>query len=304
MNGTENLHNHQTIIATVINVAVGKAAMQSSTVGNTKEEGAAQRAIDGSTSTFFNGNSCTMTEPDRNNWWYVNLLEPYLVQLVRIDFGTSCCSNNRPATVTVRVGNNRPDLGVNPICNKFTGFIEEGRPLFLPCARPMPGTFVSVHLESPGNPLSICEAFVYTDRALSIEQCPSFRDQPLGSTSTYNGKCYIFYNNQPMTFDNAKRFCEIRGGSLVDETSPSLQGFLSWEIYRRHKNDPNGQVCFFVSLIYNKLVFHHNALSVLLMVWYPVLWSWVKKTVKLFVSLVIFCQWSFMSYVFSSALFL
>src|SRR5689334_9209147 len=36
----------------VINVAVGKAAMQSSTVGSTKEEGAAQRAIDGSTSTF------------------------------------------------------------------------------------------------------------------------------------------------------------------------------------------------------------------------------------------------------------
>lgn len=90
--------------------------------------------------------------------------------------------------------------------------------------------------------MSICEAFVYTDRALSIEQCPSFRDQPLGSTSTYSGKCYVFYNNQPMTFDNAKRFCEIRGGSLVDEISPALQGFFSWELYRRHQNDPNGQV--------------------------------------------------------------
>lgn len=150
--------------------------------------------------------------------------------------------NNRPATITVRVGSNRPDLGSNPICNKFTGFIEEGRPLFLPCARPLPGVFVSVHLESPGNSLSICEAFVYTDRALSIEQCPSFRDQPLGSTSTYSGKCYVFYNNQPMTFDNAKRFCDIRGGSLVDEISPALQGFFSWELYRRHQNDPNGQV--------------------------------------------------------------
>lgn len=27
----------------------------------------------------------------------------------------------------------------------------------------MPGAFVSIHLESPGNSLSICEAFVYTD---------------------------------------------------------------------------------------------------------------------------------------------
>lgn len=71
----------------VLNVAVGKAAMQSSTVG----QGAPQRAIDGSTSTFYNPNTCTMTEPERNSWWYVNLLEPYLVQLVRIDFGTSCC---------------------------------------------------------------------------------------------------------------------------------------------------------------------------------------------------------------------
>ncbi|CAG2101422.1 unnamed protein product [Medioppia subpectinata] len=211
--------------------------MQSSTVG----QGSAQKAVDGSTSSFYNTNTCTMTEAERNPWFYVNLLEPVLVQLVRIDFGSSCCSNNRPAVITVRVGNNRPDLGVNPVCNKFTGFLEEGRPLFLPCARPMPGAFVSITLESAGNPLSICETFVYTDHALSIEQCPSFRDQPLGSTSTYNGKCYIFYNNQPLNFDSARRFCEVRGGSLVDETSPALQGFLSWELYRRHRNDPNGQ---------------------------------------------------------------
>jgi len=82
---------------------------------------------------------------------------------------------------------------------------------------------------------------LFNSIALSIEQCPSFRDQPLGSTSTYNGKCYAFYNNQPMNFESAKRFCEIRGGSLVDETSPALQGFLSWELYRRHRSDPNGQ---------------------------------------------------------------
>ena len=47
----------------------------------------------------------------------------------------------------MRVGNNRPDLGVNPICNRFTGSLEEGRPLFLPCNPPMPGAFVSVHFE-------------------------------------------------------------------------------------------------------------------------------------------------------------
>lgn len=88
------------------------------------------------------------------------------LQLVRVDFGASCCGRSQ-ATITVRVGNYRPDLQQNPVCNKFTGHIEEGRPLFLPCARPMPGAFVSIHLDSPqdsaGNPLSICEMFVYTD---------------------------------------------------------------------------------------------------------------------------------------------
>lgn len=66
------------------------------------------------------------------------------------------------------MGNNRPDLGTNPICNRFTGFLEEGKPLFLPCNPPMPGAFVSVHLEgSPGSSqLSICEAFVYTDQVI------------------------------------------------------------------------------------------------------------------------------------------
>lgn len=93
---------------------------------------------------------------------------------------------NKPATIIVRVGNNRPDLGTNPICNRFTGFLEEGQPLFLPCNPPMPGAFVSVHLESPtSSQLSICEAFVYTDQALPIERCPQFRDQPPGMISYF-----------------------------------------------------------------------------------------------------------------------
>ena len=36
-------------------------------------------------------------------------------------------------------------------------------------------------------------------------------------------------------------FCTERSGSLVDESNPALQGFLSWELWRRHRGDPNGQ---------------------------------------------------------------
>ncbi|XP_037028180.1 uncharacterized protein LOC119068621 isoform X3 [Bradysia coprophila] len=221
----------------VLNVAAGKAPMQISTDG----AGIPQKAIDGSTSAFYTPETCSLTKPERIPWWYVNLLEPYMVQLVRLDFGKAS-GNNKPATIVVRVGNNRPDLGTNPICNRFTGVLEEGQPLFLPCNPPMPGAFVSVHLEvSLPSPLSICEAFVYTDQALPIERCPVFRDQPPGASASYNGKCYIFYNRQPMNFKDSLGFCRARGGTLIDESNPALQGFISWELWRRHRSDASSQ---------------------------------------------------------------
>uniref|UniRef100_A0A6A7G4S0 CUB and sushi domain-containing protein 3 n=1 Tax=Hirondellea gigas TaxID=1518452 RepID=A0A6A7G4S0_9CRUS len=221
----------------VLNVAAGKAPMQSSVA----DGGIPQKAVDGSTATAYTPGTCSLTETESAPWWYVNLLEPYMVQLVRLDFGQDCCGD-REATIVVRVGNNRPDLGVNPVCNKFRGKLQEGRPLFLPCNPPMPGAFVSVHFEGPpGVQLSICEAFVYTDQALPIERCPSFRGQPLGSTATYNGKCYIFYNDLALNFDKALETCRDRGGSLIDETNPALQGFLSWELWMRHRGDVKGQ---------------------------------------------------------------
>ena len=79
----------------VLNVAAGKAPMQSSVL----DRGIPQKAVDGSTSTFYNPNTCTLTEVERAPWWYVNLLEPYMVQLVRVDFGQSCCSKNKEATI-------------------------------------------------------------------------------------------------------------------------------------------------------------------------------------------------------------
>ena len=36
----------------------------------------------------------TLLQVEKAPWWYVNLLEPYMVQLVRIDFGQSCCGRS------------------------------------------------------------------------------------------------------------------------------------------------------------------------------------------------------------------
>jgi len=38
-----------------------------------------------------------------------------------------------------------------------------------------------------------------------------------------------------MKFDEALDFCRKRGGTLVDESNPALQGFISWELWRRHR---------------------------------------------------------------------
>ena len=83
----------------VLNVAAGKAPMQSSVAGG----GVPERAVDGSTSNFFTPETCSLTEVERAPWWYVNLLEPYMVQLVRLDFGKPCCgkkfSNQKNETI-------------------------------------------------------------------------------------------------------------------------------------------------------------------------------------------------------------
>lgn len=75
------------VLIEVMNVAAGKAPMQSSVALDAD----ADRAVDGSTSSFFTPDTCTLTEAERSPWWYVNLLQPYMVQLVRLDFGKSCC---------------------------------------------------------------------------------------------------------------------------------------------------------------------------------------------------------------------
>lgn len=75
--------DHLPPLFTVLNVAAGKAPMQISTEGS----GIPQKAIDGSTSSFFQADTCSLTKQEKSPWWYVNLLEPYMVQLVRLDFG-------------------------------------------------------------------------------------------------------------------------------------------------------------------------------------------------------------------------
>jgi hypothetical protein len=55
---------NELFLFSVLNVAAGKAPMQSSVA----EGGIPQKAVDGSTSTFFDASTCTLTEVERAPW--------------------------------------------------------------------------------------------------------------------------------------------------------------------------------------------------------------------------------------------
>lgn len=52
-------------LLSVLNVAAGKAPLQSSTMGG----GIPQKAVDGSTSPYFNPDTCSLTEAESSPWW-------------------------------------------------------------------------------------------------------------------------------------------------------------------------------------------------------------------------------------------
>ncbi|KFM75945.1 hypothetical protein X975_14646, partial [Stegodyphus mimosarum] len=213
------------------NVAFGKPASQSST----DAKRGPQNAVDG------NEDTCTLTETEISPFLYVNLLETFPVEMVIVKFRRPCCENNISVTMTVRVGNRVHDLLSNPICNTYTGQMNEKDTYRFSCSLrkfPPVGAFVSVHLKTPiATSLSICEIYVYTKQALSVQYCPVFEEEP--STATiYLGKCYFFHSNHPKSLEDATKFCTLHGGRILHHTTSSgLAGFLLWEFYKRHKTN-------------------------------------------------------------------
>ena len=58
-----------------MNVALGKATLQSSTFNNTQlgVSGVSEKAVDSNSDTEFRNGSCTHTQKDNPSWWRVDL---------------------------------------------------------------------------------------------------------------------------------------------------------------------------------------------------------------------------------------
>ena len=58
---------------------------------STSSGGDAKRAVDGSTNTKYNANSCTHTASDKNAWWRVDLQADVAVKTVTVYNRGDCC---------------------------------------------------------------------------------------------------------------------------------------------------------------------------------------------------------------------
>jgi F5/8 type C domain len=96
LSGTNNLSLAEVRVISsrggvVSNLAQGKAASQSSTLGGMT--GAAEHAVDGNTNGEFWASSVTHTNADANAWWQVDLGSPVAIDSIEIWNRTDCCSD-------------------------------------------------------------------------------------------------------------------------------------------------------------------------------------------------------------------
>ena len=71
------------VIVEFQNVALGKPATQSSTAF-VDPPGQAMLVVDGQTNSDYSAGSCSLTQIDSPAWWWLDLLDTYKVQQVRL----------------------------------------------------------------------------------------------------------------------------------------------------------------------------------------------------------------------------
>ncbi|XP_002733531.2 uncharacterized protein LOC100376466 [Saccoglossus kowalevskii] len=144
------------------NIAVGKAASQSST--NPKVDGIASLAVDGIKDTDLrSGKSCTQTNKEFQPWWSLDLGSSQDVYQVIITNRQDCCSF-RLKNAVVRVGDS-PNPADNPVCGlQVLGKRSRQEQVIMNCGcgDSMTGRYVSIQLMDKTQIMHLCEVEVMT----------------------------------------------------------------------------------------------------------------------------------------------
>eukprot|EP00058_Branchiostoma_floridae_P028282 XP_002613773.1 hypothetical protein BRAFLDRAFT_85314 [Branchiostoma floridae] len=153
------------------NVALGKTAFQTSTLG----DGVASRAVDGNTNTDYTAGSCTHTVGDpgeTNPTWWVDLGQSYVIDRVVIFNRQDCCAK-RLNPFNIHIGNS-DQVSTNPKCGG-DHHINLNQPSISVSCQGMKGRYVGVCLPGSSRILTLCEVQVFSG------------DCQVGDGSSYRG---------------------------------------------------------------------------------------------------------------------
>ncbi|XP_035689590.1 von Willebrand factor D and EGF domain-containing protein-like [Branchiostoma floridae] len=139
-----------------VNIARGKTTRQSSQW----EQGAARRAVDGNTNTYWGSDSCTHTENEDTPIWWVDLGQPYSIDRVVIFNRQDECCWGRINPFNIHIGDS-DQVSTNPKCGGDHEFGSQSqKSLSVPC-QGMRGRYVGVRLPVTSRALTLCEVQVF-----------------------------------------------------------------------------------------------------------------------------------------------
>ncbi|XP_078616716.1 uncharacterized protein LOC144884998 isoform X2 [Branchiostoma floridae x Branchiostoma japonicum] len=186
------------ISCTVENVALGKPASQSSTDGSH----IAASAVDGEKGTSVSDNQCTLTNPEDDPWWQVDLEEDWPISTVRVLNRGDCCGSLLK-NFEIRIKREGQSWESSELCGApYSETPTNGQSITVDCGRPIIGRYVRVKLPVKSDLLSVCEVEVFP----SLGCAPGY--------IVHGGICYKPFTI-PKTRQDALTTCQQEGGTLA-----------------------------------------------------------------------------------------
>lgn len=149
--------------ASRVNLARGKPTEQTSTTWG----GWPSYGVDGQKSPDFMAHRCTHTTELPLTWWFVDLLQEYLIGAVELT--TRWYHWGRLANFTVEISTQHPStlsgypgLTSSPVCVYSPTAIPTGQTFYYPCAQPTRGRYIRVvKYRTHNSALTLCEFEAY-----------------------------------------------------------------------------------------------------------------------------------------------
>ncbi|XP_035672789.1 uncharacterized protein LOC118413477 isoform X8 [Branchiostoma floridae] len=161
------------------NLALGKPAFQTVTV----QGAVASRAVDGNTTTFYSGLSCTLNYNNDNAHWFVDLEQSYMISRIVIFNRQDDCCWERLNPFNIHIGES-DQVSTNPKCGGDHEIDGNQVSVTILCPA-MQGRYVGIRLPGTARTLNVCEVQVFSSPVTTaIPTTTSSPTTPAPSTTT------------------------------------------------------------------------------------------------------------------------